>query len=299
MAKWKEALSKTRSVFRNPFGKIFGGGDSAEALEALEAALYHADVNPRLALALIDALGKPGKEQTQQEALRDVLIERLDSGPAFDWSALPKPGCIMLVGINGGGKTTTTAKLARMLIRNGRTPLLGAADTFRAAGSSQLKLWGEKVGCDVVTGKQGADASAVAYDSIDSGIAKGVDAVLIDTAGRMHTKGPLMEELKKMHRAMGKRLEDAPHEVWVVLDASIGQNAIQQARVFHESVPLTGIIVTKLDGSSKAGFLFSVKEELNVPIRYVGLGEGEDDLVAFDAAEFVDGLLGIEAPIAE
>jgi len=299
MAKWKEALSKTRSVFRNPFGKIFGGGDSAEALEDLEAALYHADVNPRLALALIDALGKPGKEQTQQEALRDVLIERLDSGPAFDWSALPKPGCIMLVGINGGGKTTTTAKLARMLIRNGRTPLLGAADTFRAAGSSQLKLWGEKVGCDVVTGKQGADASAVAYDSIDSGIAKGVDAVLIDTAGRMHTKGPLMEELKKMHRAMGKRLEDAPHEVWVVLDASIGQNAIQQARVFHESVPLTGIIVTKLDGSSKAGFLFSVKEELNVPIRYVGLGEGEDDLVAFDAAEFVDGLLGIEAPIAE
>jgi len=170
--------------------------------------------------------------------------------------------------------------------------MLCGSDTFRAAGSSQLKLWSEKVGCDFVGGEMGADAAGVAFNALNAAIEKGCQTVIVDTAGRMHTKTPLMDELPKVCRSMNKRLEGAPHEVWMVLDASLGQNAIIQAKQFNTVVPLTGIVITKLDGSSKAGFLFAVRSELNVPILFTGLGEGEDDLVPFNPEEFVDALFG-------
>jgi fused signal recognition particle receptor len=197
--------------------------------------------------------------------------------------------------VNGSGKTTTTAKLAHHAAAAGARPLLAAADTFRAAGSEQLRVWGARVGCDVVGGASGADAAAVAYDALAAAKARGNDVLLVDTAGRMHTKGPLMQELRKVSRSLGKGLPGAPHHTWMVLDATIGQNALHQAREFHAAVPLTGVVVAKLDGSSKAGFVFGVSRELGVPILFAGLGEQAGDLVPFEAAAFVDALLGLES----
>ena len=297
MAKWFKALTKTRDVFSNAIRKVFSSPKlDEEQLEELEHALLKADIAPRLAADLVQALErgfKGGGEETPRQHLADMLVARFGDTEAFDWDSLPdRPTVFLMIGINGSGKTTTCAKLAHLAARRGLDPVLGAADTFRAAGSSQLALWGDRIGVHTVTGQQGADAASVAFDSLDSARAREAGVLLVDTAGRMHTRGPLMEELKKIHRTLAKRDPDCPHEVWIVLDASLGQNAISQARLFHEAVPLTGVVVTKLDGSAKGGFLFSVTEELGVPVRYVGLGEGEEDLVAFDPREFVAGLLG-------
>ena len=189
-------------------------------------------------------------------------------------------------------RATTCAKLAHKAVKDGHSVLLGAADTFRAAGTEQVRIWGERLGVPVVAGKQGADAAAVAYDATDAARARDVDFLFIDTAGRMHTKSHLMDELSKMVRAMKKRDENAPQGVWMILDSSLGQNALHQARLFHEAVALTGLILTKLDGSSKAGFLFSIRQELpDVPILFAGLGEQEDDLVPFDPDAFVESLV--------
>ena len=179
-------------------------------------------------------------------------------------------------------------------LQAGRKPLLGAADTFRAAGAHQLKLWADRIGCEAVIGATGGDSAAVAYDAVDAALARRCEIAIVDTAGRMHTKEPLMRELQKVRVAMDKRLPGAPHHTWVVLDAMLGQNAVVQARQFHEMTPLTGVIATKLDGSSKGGFLFAIRQELNLPIVYAGLGEGMDDLAAFDSAAFVDALLNLE-----
>ena len=296
MPSWKDALSRTRNVFKKSVGRVFSRREKdPETLEELEQVLLQADVAPRLVMELVEALGKHrGDAEERKQLLRDLLLEQLGEDDIWSWNGREKPLCVLMIGINGSGKTTTTAKLGKMAMGHGLQPMFGAADTFRAAGSSQLKRWADKIGCAAVTGQQGSDAASVAYDALDAAIARDVDAVFIDTAGRMHNRGPLMEELKKMRRAIEKRLPGAPHETWVVLDASIGQNAIQQAKVFHEAVPLTGIVLTKLDGSAKAGFMFSVKQQLQVPIRFVGLGEGEDDLVPFSARDFVNGLLDIE-----
>jgi fused signal recognition particle receptor len=199
-----------------------------------------------------------------------------------------------VVGVNGSGKTTTCAKLAHRAAAEGLTPLLCAADTFRAAGSDQLRIWAERLGCEVVAGATGADPAAVAFDALGAAIARKSDLLIVDTAGRMHTKQPLMQELVKVRRSLGKRKAGAPEATWIVLDAALGRNAIAQARTFHEAVPLTGIVVSKLDGSSKGGFVFTLADELGIPVLFAGLGEGAGDLVPFDRRRFVGGLLGLE-----
>jgi fused signal recognition particle receptor len=225
--------------------------------------------------------------------LRDVLTSELR--PELDRSikALPhddKPSVLLVVGVNGTGKTTTVGKLARVLVADGRRVVLGAADTFRAAAADQLQSWGARVGADVVRGAEGADPASVAFDAVDKGIATGADVVVIDTAGRLHTKTGLMDELGKVKRVVGKRA--AVDEVLLVLDATIGQNGLAQARVFAEVVEITGVVLTKLDGTAKGGIVFRVQQELGLPVKLVGLGEGPDDLAPFEPAAFVDALLG-------
>ncbi|WP_372796130.1 signal recognition particle-docking protein FtsY [Pontiella sp.] len=288
MAGWLRALRKTRSII----GQVFSSKTNLEEMEVeeIEEILLRSDVPARLTMNIVDELEFPTRKASRRERLTDMLIKELGETPDFHWPADKKPYVLMLLGINGSGKTTTAAKLAKKAIREGRKPMLCGSDTFRAAGSSQLKLWSERVGCDFVGGEMGHDAAGVAYNAVEAAIEKNCDVVMVDTAGRMHTKTPLMDELPKMCRSMNKRREGAPDDVWMVLDASLGQNAVIQAKQFNEVVPLTGIVVTKLDGSSKAGFLFSVKSELNVPILFTGLGEGEDDLVPFDPQAFVDAL---------
>lgn len=296
MKSWFNALGRTRQQLASVVSRLVGRTSAVddETLDELEARLLQADVPVNLSHALISELRDQGVQRGSDamQTIRARLLDALGETPAYSFSGDQSPHVILMLGINGSGKTTSSAKLAALAKSNQRKPLLGAADTFRAAGSSQLKVWADRIGCDVVTGAMGADAAAVAFDCIDSALAKKADVVIIDTAGRMHTKLPLMDELEKVVRAVSKRLPGAPHQVWIVLDASMGQNAIQQARQFHLKVPLTGVIITKLDGSSKAGFIFSIKRELGVPVRYVGLGEGADDLAMFDPVAFVDGLLG-------
>lgn len=298
MSLWRKALAKTRDLFTGAVKKIglLRRKVDAETLEDLEAALIRGDMNPRLAAEVVHDLGKAcrGSDLAPSRVLADLLAQSLGPQRVWTWEKPAAPRCILVVGINGSGKTTTCAKLAWQANQQGRKALLGAADTFRAAGTEQLRLWADRLNVEVVSGRQGSDAAAVAYDALDAAIARKSDYVIIDTAGRMHTKTHLMEELRKLTRALSKRLSDAPHEVWIVLDASIGQNAINQARVFHEAVPLTGIILSKLDGSAKAGFIFSIQRELNVPILFMGLGEQAPDLSPFDPAEFCEAIVGVE-----
>lgn len=296
MASWFNGLRKTRERFAGALKGVFASPKPDETTaEELADLLIGADVPMRLVQSLSQELEKSAsRREPIRETFRRVLAEALGQNPPLDWKDLPDPTVFLLVGINGSGKTTTAAKLARMALRAGRKPLLGAADTFRAAGSHQLKIWADRLGCDAVVGATGGDAAAVAYDAIDAALARRCDTIIVDTAGRMHTREPLMRELQKVRAAMDKRLPGAPHHVWVVLDAMLGQNAVVQARQFHEITPLTGVVVTKLDGSSKAGFLFAVRQELNLPILYAGLGEGEDDLVPFDPAPFVSALLDLD-----
>ncbi len=301
MASWLDALSRTRQKFAGALNRILGrdAAPDEDSLEDLEACLLAADISPRLVGELIQQLEKPDRGGgSLRDRLRASLLTASGDHPHFEWPTDESPFTILLVGINGSGKTTTSAKLAHLARNRGRKVLLGATDTFRAAGVEQLKLWAGRVGCEVVGGQSGSDAASVAFDALGAAQARGMDVLLIDTAGRMHTKKPLMAELDKMRRALQKRLPSAPHETWVVLDAALGQNALGQARYFNEVVPLTGVVITKLDGSSKGGFLLSVIRELGVPVRFVGLGEGPDDLAPFDPREFVDALLG-ERPTAE
>jgi fused signal recognition particle receptor len=298
MVQWIDALAKTRRKIVAKFNNALNRTDFSDptSLEDLEEALLGADVAPRQAMVWIEEIGEAykGLRVKKVDVLGEILMRHLQDPPPLGWTDYPRPATFLIVGVNGSGKTTTCAKLARVVARQGFKPLLGATDTFRAAGAEQLRLWSQRLGCDAVVGEPGADAAAVAYDALDAAVARKADFLFVDTAGRMHTKQPLMNELKKVSRSLGKRVDHAPDEVWVVLDASMGQNAIMQARVFHEATPLTGAVVSKLDGSAKAGFIFSIQKELGVPVRMVGLGEGIDDLVAFDPRAFVNGLLAIE-----
>lgn len=300
MVTWLSALSKTRNRVGAAFARVFKRDQvlDEDTLEELEDTLLQADVSMRLVTEWTDQLRKSyrGLEVSRREIIREFLLRALGDVPAFDWPAEPKPFTILLVGVNGTGKTTTAAKLAWRAKQDGKRPLLAATDTFRAAGADQLRIWAERVDCDVVAGQQGADAAAVAFDALMAAEARQLDTVIIDTAGRMHTRQPLMNELAKVRRAVTSRLKRDPDATWIVLDASMGQNAIIQARQFNEMVPLSGAIITKLDGSAKAGFAFSVIKELGVPIRFAGLGEGMEDLIPFEPEAFVDGLLGPEEP---
>ncbi|WP_425296322.1 signal recognition particle-docking protein FtsY [Nocardia asiatica] len=293
-------LSRSQNAVGKSLLGLLGGGDlDDDSWEEVEDTLVLADLGTASTTAVVARLraemaARSVRTTDQARAvLRDVLIEQLR--PELDRSvrALPHPdhpSILLVVGVNGTGKTTTTGKLARVLVADGRRVLLGAADTFRAAAADQLQTWGERVGADTVRGREGADPAAVAFDAVAAGVERGVDAVLIDTAGRLHTKTGLMDELGKVKRVVEKKA--AVDEVLLVLDATVGQNGLTQARVFAEVVDITGVVLTKLDGTAKGGIVFQVQHELGVPVKLVGLGEGADDLAPFEPAAFVDALLG-------
>jgi fused signal recognition particle receptor len=297
-----DGLAKTRAALSGSLDRLFSQGPDQAVLEELEATLLAADLGARAVGRLLDRLREEARSGSRPErgrvieALKGVLLETLDVRPHEPIEQLidkgPKPFVVLAVGINGVGKTTTVAKLAQRLKQAGATPLLVAADTFRAAASEQLELWGSRIGVDVVRHKQGADPSAVVFDGLAAAKARGVGAVLIDTAGRLHTKANLMEELKKVKRVLARELPGAPHEVLLVLDGTVGQNALAQAKRFHEAVGVTGIALTKLDGTARGGVVVAIAEELKIPVRLIGVGESAADLQDFDARSFVDALLG-------
>ncbi|MFC4602253.1 signal recognition particle-docking protein FtsY [Rhodococcus kronopolitis] len=293
-------LSRSQSAVGKSLLGLLGGGDLDEdSWEEIEDTLLIADLGSATTEQIVGRLraelaANPVKSEAEARALlRTVMIDALH--PEFDRSikALPHdstPGVLLVVGVNGTGKTTSTGKLARVLVADGRRVLLGAADTFRAAAADQLQTWAERVGAEVVRGPEGGDPAAIAYDAVTKGIETGVDVVIVDTAGRLHTKTGLMDELGKVKRVVEKRA--VVDEVLLVLDATVGQNGLVQARVFAEVVDITGVVLTKLDGTAKGGIVFQVQRELGVPVKLVGLGEGADDLAPFEPAAFVDALLG-------
>ncbi|WP_342801988.1 signal recognition particle-docking protein FtsY [Nocardia sp. No.11] len=293
-------LSRSQNAVGKSLLGLLGGGDLDEdSWEEVEDTLVLADIGTASTAKIVERLREEMAARSvrtpeqARAALRDVLIEALR--PELDRSihALPHadhPAILLVVGVNGTGKTTTTGKLARVLVADGRRVLLGAADTFRAAAADQLQTWGERVGAETVRGKEAADPAAVAFDAVTAGIDRGVDAVLIDTAGRLHTKTGLMDELGKVKRVVEKKAE--VDEVLLVLDSTVGQNGLMQARVFADVVDITGVVLTKLDGTAKGGIVFQVQHELGVPVKLVGLGEGADDLAPFEPGAFVDALLG-------
>jgi fused signal recognition particle receptor len=293
-------LAKSQNTLGRGMLGLLGGGDlDEESWEAVEDTLLIADLGPVVTESIVASLrSRLASSQVRNEAdaravLRDVLIEELHPDLDRSIKALPhenKPSVLLVVGVNGTGKTTTVGKLARVLVADGRRVVLGAADTFRAAAAHQLQTWASRVGAEVVSGAEGADPASVAFDAVDKGIDTGADVVVIDTAGRLHTKTGLMDELGKVKRVVSKRAE--VDEVLLVLDATIGQNGLPQARVFAEVVDITGVVLTKLDGTAKGGIVFRVQQELGVPVKLVGLGEGPDDLAPFEPAAFVDALLG-------
>jgi fused signal recognition particle receptor len=293
-------LSKSQNAFGRSMLGLLGGGDLDEASwEEVEDTLLIADLGPVTTASVIEhlraqmAASSVRSEADARAVLREVLIAELNPGWDRSIRALPhadKPSVLLVVGVNGTGKTTTVGKLARVLVADGRRVVLGAADTFRAAAADQLQTWAARVGADVVRGAEGADPASVAFDAVDRGIEIGADVVVIDTAGRLHTKTGLMDELGKVKRVVDKRA--AVDEVLLVLDATIGQNGLAQARVFADVVDITAVVLTKLDGTAKGGIVFRVQQELGVPVKLVGLGEGPDDLAPFEPAAFVDALLG-------
>jgi fused signal recognition particle receptor len=293
-------LSRSQSAVGKSLLGLLGGGDLDEdSWEEVEDTLLIADLGSATTEKVVTKLREQmaarsvRTEAAARALLREVLIAELR--PELDRSirALPHddhPAVLLVVGVNGTGKTTTTGKLARVLVADGRRVVLGAADTFRAAAADQLQTWAERVGAEVVRGKEGGDPAAIAFDAVSRGIADGVDVVLIDTAGRLHTKTGLMDELGKVKRVIEKKA--SVDDVLLVLDATVGQNGLAQARVFAEVVDITGVVLTKLDGTAKGGIVFQVQHELGVPVKLVGLGEGADDLAPFEPGAFVDALLG-------
>jgi fused signal recognition particle receptor len=293
-------LAKSQNALGRSLLGLLGGGDLDEdSWEQIEDTLLIADLGPTVTSSVVAQLRTQlasrdvHTEADARAVLREVLIGELQPGLDRSVRALPHddhPSVLLVVGVNGTGKTTTVGKLARVLVADGRRVVLGAADTFRAAAADQLQAWGSRVGADVVRGAEGADPAAVAFDAVDKGIELGADVVVIDTAGRLHTKTGLMDELGKVKRVVSRRA--AVDEVLLVLDATIGQNGLAQARVFADVVEITGAVLTKLDGTAKGGIVFRVQQELGVPVKLVGLGEGPDDLAPFEPAAFVDALLG-------
>ncbi len=278
------------------------GGIEPGSLEQVEELLLSADfgVQPTLRLTSeIERMATQGRIQTQDDflgALRYEIIQELQRGrsdPALNVAA-SGPTVILVVGVNGAGKTTFIGKLARRFRKEGRSVLVAAGDTYRAGAIDQLRVWADRAGAQFMGAKQGADPASVAYGAIESAIARGVDVVIVDTAGRLHTQGELMVELQKVGRVITKRLPDAPHETLLVLDGTIGQNAVQQAKSFAEAVRVTGVVITKLDGTARGGIVIAVHEAIDVPVKFVGVGEAPDDLLPFDAESYADDLLSAE-----
>lgn len=279
--------------------RIFSTNDTAslEMFDALEESLISADVGVETTLQIVEDMRKRVKSEGIEDAPRlyEILKEEMtallaQSEAGCDWRCEGEPHVMLVAGVNGSGKTTTAGKIAYTLAKEKRTVVLGAADTFRAAAGEQLAIWAERAGAQLVRHQEGADPGAVAYDAVDAGIARKADNVIIDTAGRLHTKVNLMEELKKVHRVIGKRQPGAPHEVLLVLDATTGQNGLQQARQFTQALNVNGIVLTKLDGTAKGGMVIAIHNQLGIPIKLIGVGEGVEDLQPFNARDFVAAL---------
>lgn len=290
---------RIKEVALTDIGVLARGGVDGLTLEQLEQTLLEADLGVPVTMRLVEEVRRraAGGRIKTPEDFRATIVELITAAMLAGHSdaalqmAPAKPTVILVLGVNGAGKTTSIGKLAARLRGEGKTVLLGAGDTFRAGAIEQLKLWSERTGAEFVGAQLGADPAAVAFQAIDAGIARGVDVVIIDTAGRLHTSGALMEELRKVQRVVAKRLEGAPHEALLVLDGTVGQNAVQQAKQFADVVPLTGFIVTKLDGTARGGVVVAVHEAVNVPVKFLGFGEQAGDLQPFDAQSFATELL--------
>jgi fused signal recognition particle receptor len=297
-----DGLARTRSSFMDRVESLFLGQKKVDSdlLEELEEILITADLGVSTAHELLECARTMAdrNELADADALKVILKEKivgyLEASAGEPDLNMPDSGpmVIMVLGVNGVGKTTSIGKIANKFSRAGKKVLLVAADTFRAAATEQLQIWGERVGVEVIAREAGADPSSVIYDALDSAKGRDSDVIIVDTAGRMHTKVNLVEELKKIKRVMGKKVLGAPHELWLVIDATTGQNAISQARLFNEAVDITGLVLTKLDGTSKGGIVVNISRELNIPIRYIGVGEQINDLRDFEPHEFAEALFG-------
>ena len=297
----REGIARTRDGLFNRLGRLLGQREpiDASSLEALESALLEADTGVAVTARILSAVKlQAGRERTPLvEVLRAEMVKSLT--PVEQALVIPPglgtPFVILVVGVNGVGKTTTIAKLGRRLQEGGHKVMFAAGDTFRAAAVEQLKTWGERLGIPVIAQGTGADPASVVFDAYAAAAARGCDVLIADTAGRLHTQGGLMSELGKIRRVLSKQNPAAPHETLLILDATMGQNALQQAKIFNETAPLTAIVLTKLDGTAKGGIVFAVAEALQLPLRFIGVGEQPEDLQDFTAAAFVDALLGSSA----
>ncbi len=298
ISRLRQGLGKTRDGLKDGLQRVARQPRlTDDAADELEEALLRADVGIETSERLLEALREASKradtgaEDWPTRVLMAEVAATLNRSAAEAPTITAKPHVVMIVGVNGTGKTTTVGKLARRYRRSDRDVLVVAADTFRAAANEQLILWAERAGAEILHSRPGSDPAAVAYDGISAAKARGTDVVLVDTAGRLQTKVGLMDEVKKIHRVIGKGMEGAPHEVLLVLDATTGQNAVQQAKEFGKVFDLTGIVLTKIDGTARGGVVVAIAGELGVPVRFLGVGEGVDDLIEFDPAEFADALL--------
>jgi fused signal recognition particle receptor len=296
LSKWKDGLAKTSKSTFGQIASMLGATEiTDETFEDLEALMIKADLGINTSEGILEALWERERQEGLTRAsqlraiLRQELRQRLASPPPIELPA--RPTVILIVGVNGSGKTTSIAKLGKYFADQGKRVLLGAADTYRAAAVDQLQVWADRVNLPVIAGQPNADPGAVAYDTVQAAIARHADVAIIDTAGRLHTRFNLMEELKKVHRVVAKAMPGAPHHVWLVMDATTGQNALQQARAFKDAVQVTGVILAKLDSSARGGMAFAIQQELNLPIFFAGLGEKVDDLEPFNPDAFVEGIL--------
>ncbi|MHB8156016.1 MAG: signal recognition particle-docking protein FtsY [Desulfocucumaceae bacterium] len=296
-SKLKESLTRTRQGLVEKIDGLISGRKNIDdqLYEDLEEILIQADVGSDTSLSLVESLRRLVKERKVSDAseLKPLLMELVKDVMGQDRSPLAaggSPTVVLVVGVNGVGKTTTIGKLAYNLKQSGNKVILAAGDTFRAAAIDQLEIWGNRVGVDVIKHNEGSDPAAVVFDALQAARARGADVLIVDTAGRLHTKSNLMEELKKVGRVLSKDNPGAPHEVLLILDATTGQNAINQAKVFGEATGVTGIVLTKLDGTAKGGIVIGIKQSLDIPVKFIGIGEGIEDLRPFDSEEFVEAL---------
>ncbi|MBZ0110020.1 MAG: signal recognition particle-docking protein FtsY [Candidatus Scalindua rubra] len=296
--KLKNSLTKTRSKITSKFKDLlsFKRNIDEGVLEELEVVLLESDIGVGLVTKIIQDIRDAWKSKEIEDTtgvydfLKNDLKQSLKDGNSSIKIAPAPPTVIMVAGVNGVGKTTSIAKLANLYIKQGKKVMLAAGDTFRAAATEQLDIWSKRIGADIVKHQSGADPSAVTFDALEASLSRGIDILIVDTAGRLHTHENLMNELTKIKRVISKKIENAPHEVLMVLDATTGQNAISQAKLFKEAVGVTGIFLSKLDGTAKGGSILGMRKEIDVPVKYVGLGEGIDDIQEFDADKFVDAL---------
>ncbi len=291
----KEGLRRSRDSVFNRVRDVLSGDSLSNTIEEVEELLILSDMGVETVESVTSALKERAKRSERPlGVLKDILVEELSISAAWKDASSDMPYVISVVGVNGTGKTTTIGKLARMYRAQDKSVVLASADTFRAAAVEQLRHWCDLTGADFISQGQGADAASVAYDALNHALSKKKDVVIIDTAGRLHTRHNLMEELKKIHRVISKLVSDAPHEVLLVIDANTGQNGLAQARKFLDAVNVTGIVLTKLDGTAKGGIVFAIMKELNIPVKYIGIGEKLDDLRPFDPELFVEALLSAD-----